>query len=243
MTQHFDWRTEGVRFSFLGCTDEAARAISWEKMTGEVPDSTTQKKQQGIRHEEGVWQGCNLVVAAQSGRVDVALTPIQPQFMPKEPPHLGDLSSAASVLRDCLVDLKLPASTRLAVGAQVHIVLDGAKDAVGVLNRLGLSTSFSPKWTDIVFQYNDPVRLKGGIDFNRVYKWSQVRVQFVHFAVAADGQQIGTAPQVVDKQLLQLDLDFNTAPNTHLPHSDAYSRIAREMFDILTKAGNPQPVT
>lgn len=242
MTQHFDWRTEGVRFSFLGCTDEAAKAISWEKMTGEPPESTTHKKQLGIRHEEGIWMGSNLTVSAQSGRVDVALSPINLASIPTEPPHLGDLGSAISLLGGFLHKLKLPASSRLAVGAQIHIVLDGSRTAVDALNKLGLSASFLPKWSDIVFQYNDPVRLKGGIDFNRIYKWSQVRVQFVQFAVSADGQQIGNTPQVVDKQLLQLELDFNTGPNAQLPHHDSHARIVKEMLELLTKAGNPQPV-
>ncbi|MBA6043792.1 hypothetical protein [Pseudomonas lactis] len=242
MTQHYDWRTEGVRFSFLGCTDEAARSISWEKMVGETPESTTQKKQQGLRHEEGQWEGCNLVVSAQSGRVDVALAPIQPASMPQEPPHLGELCSAALQLRDGLLRLKLPSSSRLAVGAQVHIILDDSKSAAKVLNTLGLSASFDPKWTDIVYQYNDPVKLKGGIEFNRIFKWSQMRVQFVQFAMGADGQQIGISPKVVDKYLLQLELDFNTGPHAQLPHQDAYSRILKEMFDLIIRAGNPQQV-
>lgn len=240
MTQHFDWRTEGVRFSFLGCTDEAAKAISWEKMTGESPDSVTSKKQLGTRQEEGIWSGCNLVVAAQSGRVDVAVGPKQPETMPEEPPHLGDLASAAGLLRDCLGKLKFPASSRLAVGAQIHIILNEPKDASAILNKLGLSASFDPKWTDIVYQYNDPVKLKGGIEFNRIFKWSQMRVQFVQFAVAADGQQIGNAPQVINKHMLQLELDFNTGPNAQLPHHDSHLRIMREMFDLLVRAGNPQ---
>lgn len=241
MTQHFNWRTEGVRFSFLGCTDEAAKAVSWEKMTGEAPDSVTQKKQLGTRHEEGSWLGCNLIVAAQSGRVDVVVAPNQPEVMPNEPPHMGELGPVATMLRDCLSNLKFPAVSRLAVAAQVHVLLADPKDAAAVLNKLGLSASFNPKWTDIVYQYNDPVKLKGGIEFNRIYKWSQVRVQFVQFAVAADGQQIGTAPQIINKWMLQLDLDFNTAPHAQLPHQDAHSRIMKEMFDLLVRAGDPQP--
>lgn len=243
MTQHFDWRTENVRFSFLGCTDEAARAVSWEKMTGEAPDSVTQKKQLGTRHEEGDWQGCKLIVAAQSGRVDVVVASNKPDVMPNEPPHLGPLMPAANMLRDCLSRLKFPAVSRLAVAAQVHVLLAEPKDAVAALNKLGHSSLFDPKWTDIVYQYNDPVKLKGGIDFNRIFKWSQVRLQFVQFAVAADGQQIGTAPQIVSKWMLQLDLDFNTGPNAQLPHHDAHSRIVKEMFDLLIRAGDPQPVS
>lgn len=241
MTQHYDWRTENVRFSFLGCTDEAARAVSWEKMTGESPESVTQKKQSGTRQEEGTWLGCNLIVSAQSGRVDVVIAPSQSENMHMEPPHLGALDTAAHILRDCLANLKFPAASRLAVATQIHILLDDPKDAAMLLNKLGHAASFNPKWIDIVYQYNDPVRLKGGIEFNRIFKWSQVRMQFVQFAVAADGQQIGTAPEIKSKWLLQLDLDFNTAPSAKLPHHDSHVRIMKEMFDLLVRAGNPQP--
>jgi hypothetical protein len=240
MTQHYNWRTENVRFSFLGCTDEAAKAVSWEKMTGESPESTTQKKQLGTRHEEGDWQGRKLVVASQPGRIDVVLAPINNDAIHNEPPHMDKLPPSLEILRKCILNLKLPASSRLAVSAQVHIPLNDSKEAAEVLGALGVSSTLNPKWTDVVYQYNDPCKLKGGIEFNRIFKWTQIRAQFVQFAVTADGQQIGAAPQITNKWLLQLELDFNTAPHAQLPHQDSHPRIVSEMFDLLLKSSDPQ---
>lgn len=241
MTQHFDWRTDTIRFSFLGCTDEAAESITWESLTGLEPESITNKKSLQTRNEEGPWGPGYLTVAAQSGRVDVILLPIQPQNMPKEPPHLGSLPVVASLLRACILGLKLPKCSRLAIGAQISLVVDDSAAAIDCLNKLSPCSNFKSSLKDVVFQYNEPKKLKhSGIEFNRLYKWMQARVQFVQFAIGAEGMPLGTGADLNTQHVLQLELDFNTAHGAPLPHLGAQEAIIKEMFDILISDGYPQ---
>lgn len=241
MTQRFDWRTDTVRFSFLGCTDEAAEAVTWERLTGNEPESVTSKKSLGTRHEEGSWGNGQLTVAVQSGRIDVFFSPTQPQMMPKEPPSLGPLGPASEQLKNCILRLKLPKAARLAIGAQISVLVKDSETSIQYLNKLSPYNEFSEGLTDVICQYNHPKKLKhSGIEFNRLYKWTQARLQFVQFAVGPDGQQTGGGLGVKTQHILQLELDFNTAPGAQLPHVDAQIAIINEMFDILKSDGDPQ---
>lgn len=241
MTQRFDWRTDVIRFSFLGCTDEAAEAINWYALTGKDPESETRKKSLGTRNEEGPWGPGLLTVAAQSGRVDILLTPIQPSVMPKEPPHLGSLPKVAEELKSRVLELKLPNSARLAIGAQISLLAESSKDAVKLINKLASYADFKESLTDIVCQYNEPKRLKhSGIEFNRLFKWTQARIQYLQFGVGPDGKQIPIGPGLNAQHLVQLELDFNTSPNTPSLHQGGQVGIIKEMFEILVADGHPQ---
>ena len=241
MTQRFDWRADILRFSFLGCTDEAAEAITWFALTGKDPESETRKKSQGTRNEEGPWGPGQLTVAVQSGRVDIFLTPIQPSAMPKEPPNLGYLPVIAKDFMACILRLKLPKVARLAIGAQITLPVEDSKSAIDRLNELTVHSSFKNTLTDVIVQYNEPKRLKhSGVEFNRLFKWSQARVQFLQFGVTADGQQMPMGNALNTQHLLQLELDFNTAPNAPMMHQGGQENIVREMFDILIADGQPQ---
>ncbi|PBP98580.1 hypothetical protein CXB37_04200 [Pseudomonas syringae pv. syringae] len=241
MTQPLDWRTDTVRFSFLGCTDEAVEALTWMNLTGVEPESVTSKKSLGTRNEEGPWGSGLLTVAAQSGRVDVIFTPVQPQTMPKEPPHLGALLSIADQLRGCILRLKLPRSARLAIGAQISVLVEDSKTSLELLNKLTPYVDFKPTFIDVCVQYNSVKKLKhGGAELNRLYKWTQAKIQFLQIAVGPDGRQIGMDAGQSAQHILQLELDFNTAPHSSLPHADAQRAIVIEMFDQLNLEGNPQ---
>lgn len=241
MAQGYEWRTDAIRFSFLGCTDEAAEAISWLALTGQEPESETRKKSQGTRNEEGAWGGGTLSVSAQSGRVDIFLTPIQPPHMPKEPPHLGSLPPIARKLESCIAKLRLPTSARLAIAAQISLSVADGKESIKRLNELTPHANFKENLTDVVCQYNDPKKLRhSGIEFNRIFKWSQTRIQYLQFGIGPDGKQTPMGPGTNSQHLLQLDLDFNTAPNAPVMHREGQLNIIKEMFELLIASGNPE---
>lgn len=241
MTQRFDWRTDVIRFSFLGCTDEAAEAINWHALTGKDPESETRKKSLGTRNEEGPWAGGWLTVNAQSGRVDILLTPIQPTVMPKEPPHLGNLPEIAAELQARVQGLRLPGNARLAIGAQISLLVPDTKSAIRAMNELSPNANFKDDLIDVVFQYNEPKRLRSsGIEFNRLFKWTQARLQFFQFGVTADGKQAPMGPAMHLQHMLQLELDFNTSPNVPVLHQAGLQNVVKEMFETLIADGHPQ---
>ena len=241
MTHLFDWRTDVIRFSFLGCTDEAAEAINWYALTGKDPESETRKKSLGTRNEEGPLGEGWLTVNAQSGRVDVLLTPVQPQVMPKEPPHLGSLPKAAADLQERILGLKLPSSARLAIGAQISLLVADPVTAIKYMNQLSPYADFKESLIDVVFQYNEPKKLKSsGIEFNRLFKWTQAKLQFFQFGITPDGKQAPIGPAMNVQNMLQLEMDFNTSPNAPMLHQSAQQSVVKEMFEILIAEGHPQ---
>lgn len=241
MTQRLDWQTENLRFSFLGCTETAAELVSWKNLTGQEAESVTVKKAQGLRNEDGAWGGAQLTVNAQPGRVDIVVSPNQPPA-PTDFPSLGDMTVFADRLLELLVELKMPQSARLAVGARLNLQVKGAEEAVDAMNQCLPFMKLDRESIDVVFQENKQKKLKhSGTILNRIFKWSQVKVQLLQFVVGSEGtQQVAQAGQPELRNILQLELDFNTAPNAALPHPDSYPAIVKEMFESLKQAVAPE---
>lgn len=241
MTQRLDWQTENLRFSFLGCTEAAGELVTWKSITGQEADSVTVKKAQGLRNEEGAWGGGQLTVTAHQGRVDVVLSPQQSPTS-VEFPSLGELTIVADKLLDSLLRIKMPHSARLAVGARLNYRVPTPEEAIDALNQCVSFLSIDRHSHDVVFQENKTKKLKhSGLVLNRLFKWSQVRMQFIQVAVGSDGaQQVIQPSQSNFVYMLQLELDFNTAPNAILPHSDAYPALIKEIFEILKQDATSQ---
>lgn len=243
MTQRLDWQTENLRFSFLGCTEAAAELVTWKSITGQEADSVTVKKSQGLRNEEGAWGDGQLHVSAQPGRIDIVISPRQsPTGI--DFPSLGDISVLADKLLASIIELKMPQSARLAIGAKLNHLVAGPEEAIDALNQCLPFMSVDRESHDVVFQENKPKKLRhSGTVLNRLFKWSQVRMQFIQLAVGSDGaQQVVPPSQNQLKTMLQLEMDFNTAPNATLPHPDAYPALVKEIFEGLKQAVIPQGI-
>lgn len=234
MTQSRDWQTESFRFTFLGCPDAAASLITWASLVGREADSVTVKKAQGLRNEEGIWDGMHLSISATPGRVDILLNPVMPESMPnfEAIPNIGELQPVAQRLCDRLTAMTLPASSRLAVGAKMMSFTDDSASALTLMKKYLPFLEVDLASIDVAFQHNLPKRIRqSGIDLNRLSKWGQMTMHFIP-VMPQPGQ--GVPPGVARvTHGLQVELDINTSPNSNLPAPAAYAPIIREMFAEL----------
>ncbi len=232
MTLSRDWQTESIRFSFLGCPEGAADLITWSNITGREADSVTVKKSQGLRNEEGLWEGGHLSIGVAPGRVDIVINPAPTDVSPPTLPSVGSLVNLAELLCSRLVEKPMPQSARLAVGAKVNL---RAKDQSSVLELMNEYVPFlkvDENNTDVVFQHNVPKKIRqSGIELNRLMKWTQMAMHFINFGMPQN--QFGGVPVAEIINALQFEVDINTNPSAKLPAPSAYSAIVREMFNEL----------
>lgn len=231
MTQSLDWKTETLRFTFLGCPDASADLVSWSAITGRDADSVTLKKALGTRNEEGAWAGGHLTVSVQQGRIDITLNAAPEETSSGIPdfPSLGSLRPVAEQLRDSLTKMKLPKSARLAVGAKMNSFSKSPSDSLVMLKKCLPNIAVDESCIDVIFQQNKPKKMRpSGIEINKICKWSQVSMHFLKFA-PTEGQMPPDANFNV-KHALQFDIDVNTSMTAQLPHQDSYGKLVEGLF-------------
>lgn len=235
MTQSLDWQTESLRFTFLGCPDTAAELITWSAITGRDADSVTLKKALGSRNEEGRWAGGHLTVSAVQGRVDITINAaaIDVPVGPPQFPTMGSLSSVADQLLASLLNMRLPKSARLAVGAKLNMFASTPAESLVFLKRVVPFLNVDTSCIDVMYQQNKPKKMRpSGIQINRICKWAQMSMHFINF-VPLEGQVVTPDSSSEVKHALQFDMDINTSLAGQLPHQDSYGKIVEGLFAEL----------
>jgi hypothetical protein len=239
MTDSCAWQTESLRFTFLGAPDAAAELISFSSLTGLEAESVTVKKSQNLRNEDGFWETYHLVISAQPGRIDVVFNPRTIQGNPQDGPSLpdlGDVRLAADKLLELIAKTRLPKSARLAVGSKLNLVTSSQAETIVQLSKYAPHLKIDADCIDVVYQQNKPKKIKqGGIELNRLTKWSQMMMQFMEMPA---GDVPGFMPRTISKYILQIELDVNTGLASTLPHPDAYGPILQSLFSELKSMAN-----
>lgn len=195
----------------------------------------TVKKAQGLRNEEGVWDGLHLSISATPGRVDILLNPVMPESMPNFEviPNIGELQTVTQRLYDRLIAMPLPASSRLAVGAKMTSFTDDSVSALRLMKHYLPFLEVDEASIDVAFQHNLPKNIQhGGVALNRLSKWGQMTMHFI--PIMPPPTQPGVPPGIARiTHGLQVELDVNTSPSSPLPAPAEYSPIISEMFSEL----------
>lgn len=221
MTQTYAWLTESIRFSLLGVPEGAK--VSWHSIMGKDAESMTNRPAQQLVIEEGPCDNGRLVVTAQPGRIDITLT-----AMPTDPinhPSLGSFDEVSSVFERRLASIKMPIAARLAFGSVLNTFPGSTEKSKALFKTLVPEFSVDPEITDITLQFNRAKKLPkvSGIVLNRLTKWSQLAVQTIQY-------QNNQALTHASTPLIQLELDFNSHPDSKLPNSSAYGSFVAAMF-------------
>lgn len=221
MTQTYAWLTESIRFSLLGVPEGSK--VSWHSIMGKDAESMTNRPAQQLVIEEGPCENGRLVVTAQPGRIDITLA-----AMPTDPvnhPSLGSFDEVCSGFERRLAAVKMPVAARLAFGAVLNTFPGSTEKSKVLFKTLVPEFSIDPELDDIMLQFNRAKKLPkvSGIILNRLTKWSQLAVQTVQY-------QNNQALSHKSIPLIQLELDFNSHPESKLPNSSAYGTLMAVMF-------------
>lgn len=195
MAKH--WQTESLRFSFLGVSAESR--LSLEALTGSPADSSTSRPAQGFFAEEAVWEGQQLSVVAQPGRIDVNLVAVPTAI---SAPSMGDFGQWVNKFLELIIGLELPPCSRLAFGASLNQEMASSRESAEQLAKYVPMLKVDGDWSDLLFQINRPID-HAGVRINRLTKWHQATFQVVQ--VGPEGMSAMT------KDALRLELDINTA--------------------------------
>lgn len=214
MTNTYPWRTESIRFSFLGVSEGS---LSWRALTGKDAESQTNRPAQQLTIEEGPFLSGRLVITSQPGRVDVTLT-----AMPTEPsahPSLGEFKENLMVFQERLMSTKLPTAARVAFGAVLNLFPASQEESGAMIRQLIPSFELAREATDISLQFNIPKKLPkvSGIVLNRLTKYSQLITQLVHYT---EFEQ-----KTKRSQVLQMEIDINTHPDFRVQGSTVYATL------------------
>lgn len=219
------WDTESIRLTLLGNV-EPGLAPTWLSMTGQQPDSVTNRPAQGVQLEEGQWAGGHLVVSCQPGRIEIVLT-----AMPRDPSEIASLGTflvALTKFEEIISKVTYPKVSRLAVGAKINVFFDTEKQVSEFISSQVPDFKPSKEYCDLMLQYNLPKKFAkiGGLILNRIIKMSQFVMHTVQFTST---QQLGNDAHPV----AQIEYDFNTSPASTLPHQDNYGGIVKAIFAEL----------
>lgn len=221
MTQTHSWHTESVRFSLLGVTEGAK--ISWQSITGKEAESLTNRPAQQLVIEEGPFGEGRLVITSQPGRIDVTISAMP--LDPFTPPSLGEFGEVADSFERRLSALKMPSAARVAFGAVLNIFPGDLETSSLLFRRLVPQVQIDASVSDLMLQFNRPKKYPkiSGLVMNRLTKWSQLAYQTVQY-------QNNVTMSPTSKPVLQLELDFNSHPDSKLPNSSAYGPLVAAFF-------------
>lgn len=228
MAQMQAWQTEVLRVSLLGVAP--GERLTVESLTGLQPASTTSRPAQGFHLEEVVWNGSQLVVSEQPGRVDVNWVAVPSHI---GPPSVGEFFDVLEKFEGLFFGKKLPSAQRIAFGGSLHKSVGGLEESLGLLRVYIPDLNVDGLVGDLIYQVNRAKEVSG-VRVNRLAKWSQANFHAIQF---------GASPQLsaVETFFVKLDLDLNTGIGDAFSDVSKYPEMLRVFFSearILSESGD-----
>ncbi len=183
----------------------------WHQLTGELPEQDTKSPRTGQFHQTGPYNGGQLQLSGQPGRIDWTLAPEAKEI--QEFPTIGAFEEARISFHDLMHKWLLTASPAARIALGVTLILPVESRDVGYRTVLSLTHLKQDIFdaTDLLFQINRPRQSSTGIPnlrINRLSTWSVARLQRLQL-------QLGSAPRTAlssDQYACRLQLDINTSP-------------------------------
>lgn len=210
------WQIESFRVTVFPTSPlpEGTGKEWWGKLTGELPEEQLSRPKQGIRQEEGSFEGGRLIFTDQSVRIDWQL-----RFMNIPPAEeklsLGvfpdGLDSFLKLMSTWLTFETLPPIGRLAFGANILLPVVNHDAAYRQLSAY-LTDFHVPEGdvSDFLYQINRPRKSLSNIsamNINRLSKWSAIRLTLKAGVPGAESPPM----QLEEKYFCRLELDLNTS--------------------------------
>lgn len=219
------WRVETLRFTLFRPADVKFQASGlWEKIVGNSPTNRTERPQQGLTIEEGIWEDRQLTVTVQPERLDVLMSSV-PSSLPSLP-DLGKFATAEAAFIRVLPNLPVESVTRVAFGVVLlHPTADHA-EAYRQLAAFLPEIEIKPEWSDFLYQINKPTNSKidPEIVINRLNRWSAISMQILN---------LSNTNQLNKVQLFAVrhELDISTKPEKELSSKHDIPRQLTELVD------------
>jgi hypothetical protein len=219
------WQVESLRFTlFYPIVDPVIPSGLWELITGLQPLNRTERPQEKLLIEEGVWEDKLLTVSKRIDRIDVFIssaTNISPEL-----PNIGFLDDV--ILKSSVILDKLTFSgvNRIAFGIVLLHPEHGHESAYQSLSRCLPNVTIKPGTQQFVYQINSPSYSKSDskIKINRLQNWSAVILKFFNVLNNENSK-------AVELYAVRLELDINTHQDVSLSESS----ITRTQMDDLIK--------
>lgn len=228
------WQAESLRITcFPGSSIEFNSANWWQEIIGEQPENTVVRAREGIRQDEGHFNGRKVILGTQPMRIDWLMGP-------NEEDGEFSIGSFQDGL-DSFLDLTLrwfkisPPLKRLAFGAILALPVDNRKSGYELIANYLPNVKLDPIGSsDFLYQINRTRKSQLDISelkINRLSKWSVAKQGLVHFALSPDAH-VSSFPSS-ETFSCRLELDINTSADYIGDiSSDKLTNVFTELVDL-----------
>lgn len=237
------WYADSLRLTVFPTPDETPAVHDWwQELLDEPPQQVVSSPKTGDTQLQGTFNRELLVLSAQAMRIDLRHTIKPPEQPLANNRTLGAYDETREVFRDLVLKgLSLqtfPRIQRLAFGAVLTKPVESLQSGYEALGMYLPAVQISADSSDFLYQINRrrPSRAVGGIELNRLSKWS---VQTVHgMLVHGDGRVVRRTTEFSCRS----ELDVNSAPEhtDELPRDGLQALLVEciDLADELSRKGD-----
>jgi hypothetical protein len=233
------WQAQTMRVTVFPTEVVSLEPSSWwDKVVGVPPEAVGSRPKVGQFQARGDFEGRQLVLQIQPGRVEWILGPLAKAVDEESTlPSLGSFSEVLQSLSKVVVSWlpQAPALQRFAFGAILTQPVDNVLAGYALLQKyLASSVRLDPESSsDFFYQINRPRPSRttiAGLRLNRLTKWS---VQVVRRMTMTIGTEGGATRALGQDAACRLELDMNTAPDfTGALPADQLGSLLQELIDL-----------
>jgi hypothetical protein len=234
------WQAEAMRVTvFPNEVVPTDPSSWWDEIVGVPPETVVARPKVGQFQARGDFEGRQLALQVQPGRVEWVLGPLAKAVEGEEAalPSLGPFPEVLHTLSKIVVPWlhQAPALQRFAFGAILMQPVESVRAGYTLLQKyLASSVHLDPESSsDFFYQINRPRPARTAITalrLNRLTKWSVQVIRRMTMTIGAEG---GTTRVLGEDAACRLELDMNTAPDFAgaLP-ADQLGPLLQELTDL-----------
>lgn len=238
------WEVETLRLTaFVNEEIRPENITWWNSLFGEEADSTESRPKQGIRSDEGIFEGGNLKLTSRPGRIDW-LYSWKPEEDSEGLPIIGQFDDYYQKFSLKMVEwlAMSPPIVRLAFGAVLLKPVENREEGYKELSKFLPDIKIDVEESrDFLYQINRPrfleIEAENKIKVNRLSKWSVIRLRRLHITISGDESRNMAMPSGGDSAC-RLELDISTDENIseNLPYdklANIFSELANFGIEIV----------
>ena len=207
---NFIWQVESLRFTLFFPKKHGVTNL-WESITGLPPQNRTERPQEGLLVEDGIWEDNTLAVSVRPERIDIVISS-SPVDIP-ELPNIGDLEVIILKARNLLEKLHFDEVMRIAFGLILLHPEQDHSNAYQSLEKLLPNVSIESDASNFLYQVTLPIQseIDSSIRINSLRRFSASLMRLINF-------NINGISNLNDVELFatRLELDINTNKETLL---------------------------
>ena len=215
-----NWLVESFRFTLFYPFDQTPLNDGlWSEITGEQPNSKTERPQEKLTAEEGPWDNSILSITRTPGRIDIVVSPIP--ITDTNLPNVGMLNTVMAKVSIMQNKFLFNNVTRVAFG--LNILHPEKDDSVAYesLAKLLPDVTIKQGTRDFLYQFNIPVESSShpACNINRLQIWGVIAVV------------LATIGSTIQKKIFatRLVLDINTDIDFIISDSESAKIFMKEL--------------